>query len=98
MNFLTLRTAALTSVLCGALALTPAPAQQPETAPAAATRTDALIVKPARTIGFQTDEATWMNIDVSRDGQTLLTDILGDLYTLPVSGGEMKPLTTGMQW
>src|SRR5262245_49590322 len=57
-----------------------------------------LIVKPARTIEFTTDEATWMNIDASPDGTLLLVDILGDLYTIPVTGGEAKSLTSGMAW
>ena len=59
---------------------------------------DGLIIKPARTIEFTTDEATWMNIDASKDGKSLLVDILGDLYTIPVEGGDAKPLTTGMAW
>jgi Tol biopolymer transport system component/imidazolonepropionase-like amidohydrolase len=59
---------------------------------------ETLVIQPARTIEFTTDEATWMSVDVSPDGQTLLLDLLGDLYTLPASGGEMKPLTTGMAW
>jgi imidazolonepropionase-like amidohydrolase/Tol biopolymer transport system component len=82
----------LVSLLCGAIF-----AQQPEPKPAES-KPEALITKPARTIEFSTDEATWMNIDVSRDGKTLLVDVLGDLYTLAATGGEMKPLTTGMAW
>src|SRR4051794_32997516 len=81
----------LVSLLCGAIF-----AQQPE--PKSESKPEALITKSARTIEFSTDEATWMNIDVSRDGKTLLVDVLGDLYTLAVTGGEMKPLTTGMAW
>src|SRR5262245_51279659 len=59
---------------------------------------EGLITKPARTIEFSTDEATWMNIDASADGKSLLVDVLGDLYTLPVEGGEAKPLTSGFAW
>ena len=71
-------------------------AQQPD--PATPRPAEALIIKPARTVEFTTDEATWMSIDVSPDGKTLLADILGDLYTLPVTGGTMTPITTGMHW
>src|SRR6266849_4237370 len=63
-----------------------------------AAKVETLVLKPERTVEFTTDEGTWMSIDVSPDGQTLLVDLLGDLYTAHVSGGELKPLTTGMQW
>ena len=61
-------------------------------------KTEGLILKPDRTIEFATDEGTWMSIDVAPDGRTLLVDLLGDLYTVPTSGGELKPLVSGMQW
>jgi Tol biopolymer transport system component/imidazolonepropionase-like amidohydrolase len=59
---------------------------------------ETLVIKPERTIEFDTDEATWMGVDVSPDGKTLLVDLLGDLYTLPIRGGELHPLATGMAW
>src|SRR6266508_2959050 len=59
---------------------------------------EALVIKPVRTIDFSTREGTWMSVDVSPDGATLLVDLLGDLYTLPSAGGELQSLTTGMAW
>ena len=47
-------------------------------------------------INFSTDEGTWMNLDVSPDGSTIVFDLLGDIYSLPVSGGKAIPLRTGM--
>lgn len=41
---------------------------------------------------------TWMNIDISPDGRTLVFDLLGDIYTLPISGGEATPLMTDIAW
>jgi imidazolonepropionase-like amidohydrolase/Tol biopolymer transport system component len=41
---------------------------------------------------------TWINVDVSPDGETLLFDLLGDIYTMPISGGEAKPLMTDIAW
>ncbi|MEO0528473.1 MAG: amidohydrolase family protein [Bacteroidota bacterium] len=45
---------------------------------------------------FTTDEGTWMNLDVSPDGQTIVFDLLGDIYSMPVSGGKAKALRTGI--
>jgi imidazolonepropionase-like amidohydrolase/Tol biopolymer transport system component len=41
-------------------------------------------------------EGTWMSLDVSPDGQTIVFDYLGDLFTVPITGGEATPLTSGM--
>ena len=35
-------------------------------------------------INFTTDEGTWMNVDVSPDGNTIVFDMLGDIYSIPV--------------
>ena len=47
---------------------------------------------------IKTDEGTWMNLDVSPDGQTIAFDLLGDIFTLPISGGKATPIRTGMAW
>ena len=44
------------------------------------------------------DEGTWMSVDVSPDGKEIAFDLLGDLYTMPIGGGEAKPLTSGIAW
>lgn len=46
-------------------------------------------------IEFTTTEGTWMNLDVSPDGKTIAFDMLGDIYTLPVEGGEAKLIRGG---
>ncbi|MBV1911733.1 MAG: amidohydrolase family protein [Kangiellaceae bacterium] len=43
-------------------------------------------------------QGTWMNVDVSPDGKTILFDLLGDLYVMPVEGGEAKALTDTIAW
>jgi len=58
--------------------------------------TENLPLKPTRTLNFTTDEGTWISVDVSLDGQTLVFDLLGDLYVLPIEGGQAKALTRGM--
>ncbi len=47
-------------------------------------------------IEFGTSEGTWMGLDVSPDGKTIVFDLLGDIYTIPLAGGEAKALRTGM--
>ena len=49
-------------------------------------------------VAIDTDEGTWISLDVSPDGKTIVFDLLGDLYSLPIAGGEATPLTTGMAW
>jgi imidazolonepropionase-like amidohydrolase/Tol biopolymer transport system component len=44
------------------------------------------------------NSGTWMNVDVSPDGETIVFDLLGDLYTLSIKGGEAKALMTDIAW
>lgn len=55
-----------------------------------------LPLKVAETIKFSTNEGTWMSLDVSPDGQTIIFDMLGDIYTLPIAGGTAKRIIGGM--
>ncbi len=43
-------------------------------------------------------EGTWMSLDVSPDGERIAFDLLGDLYLLPIGGGDAEALTNGMAW
>ena len=47
-------------------------------------------------LSIDATEGTWISLDVSPDGQTLVFDYLGDLFTLPITGGEASQLTSGM--
>ena len=55
-----------------------------------------LPLEPTRKIEFTTDEATWLSLDLSPDGQTIIFELLGDLYTLPIEGGQATRITSGM--
>lgn len=81
-----------------ALLLLAVPALATAQAPAAADTGTALPIKPVRQLKFTTDEGTWMSLDVSPDGRTIIFDMLGDLYTLPIGGGKATRLTGGMAW
>ena len=59
-------------------------------------RQEGLPLAPGRTISTSFTEGSWMSVDISPDGQTLVFDFLGDLYTLPIAGGTATPLTQGM--
>ena len=52
----------------------------------------------AATVSLDTHTGTWMSVDVSPDGKTLVFDLLGDLYALPIAGGEAASLTHGIAW
>ena len=51
-----------------------------------------------RTLDIDADEASWLSLDVSPDGRTIVFDFLGDLYTIPFAGGDAVQLTSGMAY
>jgi len=55
-----------------------------------------LPLKPERKIEFTVDEGSWLSLSVSPDGNTILFDLLGDLYTVPISGGGATRITSGL--
>src|SRR3954470_6393559 len=57
-----------------------------------------LPLKTARTHTFTTTKGTWISLDVSPDGKTIVFDLLGDLYSLPITGGTATRLTSGMAY
>jgi Tol biopolymer transport system component/imidazolonepropionase-like amidohydrolase len=59
---------------------------------------EGLVLKTAETIEFTTDEVTWPSLDISPDGRTILFDVLGDLYTLPVAGGQATRIMGGLSF
>ena len=46
-----------------------------------------------RNIDFQTDEGTWMTVSITPDGKTLYFDLLGEIYSIPVTGGDAQLIT-----
>ncbi|WP_374435792.1 amidohydrolase family protein [Inhella sp.] len=52
----------------------------------------------ARHVSIDVRSGTWMSVDVSPDGKQVLFDLLGDLYVLPIEGGQAQALTHSVAW
>ena len=52
----------------------------------------------ADTLRFTAREGSWMSVDVAPDGRAVVFDLLGDLYRVPIEGGEARRLTHGTPW
>ncbi len=55
-----------------------------------------LPLEESRIFHLETDEGSWVSLDVSPDGEWIVFDLLGDLYLLPFTGGEAARITSGM--
>lgn len=100
----------LTPVLLCALGLVLSSAAQakPDAEPAKAKTTEAKnkkepwdveqpkVASRSQTIDVKT--GTWMSLDLSPDGKKIVFDLLGDLYVMPIKGGEAKALTNTLAW
>lgn len=96
---LALAPALAAGTLLATLAAAPLGAQ----APAAAAGGNAQQRRPlpldaGRTHEFTATRGTWISLDVSPDGQTIVFDLLGDLYTMPAAGGAATRLTSGLAY
>ena len=94
-------TAALPFLLLMAVHADPAQSQGPRSDSAASRDAknpmqNGLPLEPARSLTFTATEGSWISVDVSPDGSTLVFDLLGDIYTMPITGGRATPLTQGM--
>ena len=81
------------AVLLGAAA--PTHAQGPADSSRRTAPNSDLPLIPTRALKFTTDEGTWMSLDVSSDGKTIVFDLLGDIYTVPMGGGSATRITSG---
>ena len=47
-------------------------------------------------LSFTTDQGTWLSLDVTPDGQSIILEHLGDIYKLPISGGKAERIMGGL--
>ncbi|TVP44020.1 MAG: amidohydrolase [Gemmatimonadales bacterium] len=92
--------------ILAALTLAAAPVQAQDAAGDTATRAGANAASwdvnappyALRSIDVDVSEGTWISLDVSPDGTEIVFDLLGDLYTIPMEGGDARPLTSEFAW
>ncbi len=86
----------LALAIASAALVAPAAAQVPQrTDTTRRDPTNALPLITTRTVRFTTDQGTWMSVDVSPDAGTVVFDLLGDLYTVPIGGGKATRIVGG---
>ena len=92
--------AAAVFLLAAASLVAPAPAHAADAPVAADTAANPfgedLPLTPTRRFAATLTEGSWMSLDVHPDGRTIVFDLLGDLYLLPIDGGRAQPLIRGM--
>jgi Tol biopolymer transport system component len=83
-------------LVCGLFAKSAAAQQKEEKKEEKKDEKKGLPLKSERKIEFTTDEGTWLSLDVSPDGKTIVFELLGDIYTLSIEGGQAKLIAGGM--
>ncbi|MGZ8283866.1 MAG: amidohydrolase family protein, partial [Allosphingosinicella sp.] len=51
-----------------------------------------------RKVPINTDEGTWMNVDVSPDGRRVAFDMIGDIYVMSIAGGTPTRIAEGLSY
>jgi len=57
---------------------------------------DRLPLEPPRLLEWTEHEGTWVSLDISPDGSSLVFELLGDLYSIPAAGGEAHCIVCGL--
>ncbi|WP_076744994.1 amidohydrolase family protein [Sphingomonas jeddahensis] len=51
-----------------------------------------------RQVPIRVNEGSWMDVDVSPDGRTIAFTLLGDIYTMPITGGTPRRIAEGLAY
>ena len=62
------------------------------------TQIKGLPLKATRAMPLKTSEGTWTSVDVHPDGSKIIFDLMGDLYTIPITGGKATQITKGIAY
>jgi len=54
-----------------------------------------LIIAQENRINFTTTEGTWISLDVAPDNKSIVFELIGDIYSLPIEGGPARPILKG---
>ena len=57
-----------------------------------------LPLSPVRDLRIKARKGTWLSLDISPDGRTIMFDMLGDLYAMPIKGGRARQITHGLSF
>ncbi|NRD91027.1 amidohydrolase [Sphingopyxis sp. BSNA05] len=49
-------------------------------------------------VPINVDEGSWIDVDVSPDGQSIAFALLGDIYTMSIAGGTPTRIAEGLAW
>ena len=90
--------AVLVVQMLGREAATAQTTAQSDSAAKAAAKANTLPLIATRALKFTTTEGTWLSLDLSPDGRTIVFELLGDLYTVPVAGGAATRITSGLAY
>ena len=69
--------------------------QEQQVSRASAADKGGLPLKAERKLAFDTDEGTWVSLDVSPDGKTIVFELAGEIWASPARcGGSTIPTST----
>ena len=57
---------------------------------------DLPLAETSNLLEFTVDEGSWVSVSLHPSNEYFIFDLLGDIYSLPISGGRAERITSGM--